>query len=180
MPQKDKTTRLTLSNYAGRYILKPTGPIHHIPENEDLIMKLAKSYGIQVASTGIIRLQDNNLALISKRFDRGPNNIKFHSEDFCQILDQLTLKKYVGSIEKVAKHLRIYCQSNAPQEQVLRLFELSLFSYLVGNSDLHLKNISILSDPLPRLSPAYDLLSFDIYKRDFKEFDNEESALATK
>lgn len=176
--QKGKGQRLTLNHYGGRFILKPKGPMPHWPENEDLIMKLAKSYGIRTAQTALVFLSDGEFALISRRFDRAENDEKFHAEDFCQILDQLTLKKYVGSFEKVAKHLQKYCRGNAPKDQVLRLFELIIFSFVVGNSDLHLKNISVLLDPLPRLAPAYDLISFEIFQEDFPEKDNEQSALA--
>jgi len=142
-------------------------------------MKLANDYGIKTAPTSMIPLKNGQLALLSERLDRGKGKEKYHMEDFCQILGQPTFKKYVSSIQKVAKSLKKYTQQNAPQEQLLRLFELTLFSYIVGNSDLHLKNISVIHDPLPRLSPAYDLLSFEIFQNDFKEKDNEEMALST-
>ncbi len=99
-------------------------------------------------------------------------------EDFCQIFDQVTDRKYTGSYKKVAKTLRNYCSQNAPAEQVLKLFELIIFSFIVGNSDLHLKNISVLHTDGPCLSPAYDLLSFEIFQEDFKEYDNEQMALS--
>lgn len=48
----------------------------------------------------------------------------------------------------------------------MRLFELVVFSFLTGNSDLHLKNIAILYKDYPTLSPAYDLLCMDIWIKD--------------
>lgn len=172
-----KETRLTITNFAGQFILKPSGRGPHLSANEDLVMKLARLSGVQIAPTAMVRLSDENLGLLSRRLDRGDHREKYHMEDFCQILDQLTLKKYVGSLNKVAKVLRACCASNAPQEQVLRLFELALFSFIVGNSDLHLKNISVLY-PLPQLAPAYDLLSFKIFEGDYEESETEQSALA--
>lgn len=173
-----RENRLTLTHYAGRYILKPKGTIPHLPENEDLIIKLAKNYGIPVAKTAMIALQNGDFALLSQRIDRSKDGTKLHMEDFCQILDQVTDKKYIGSYQKVGKLLRDYCSGNAPQDQVLKLYELILFSYIVGNADLHLKNISVLHNPWPSLSPAYDLLSFEIFQEDFKERDNDIMALA--
>lgn len=170
--------RLCLTHYAGKYILKPKGIIPHTPENEDLVMKMARSYGISVAQNCLVYLNTGDLATLSKRMDRDEERQKIHMEDFCQILDQVTAKKYVSSYQKVGKTLNIYCKGNAPKEQVLKLFELVVFSYLVGNSDLHLKNISVIHDPKPRLAPAYDLLSFEIFQEDFKERDLETMALA--
>ena len=173
-----KDSRLTVTNYAGKFILKPRTSVPHIPENEHLVMKLAKVFGIETATSSLVLLQNGDLAMLSRRFDRNRKNQKVHMEDFAQILDQLTIKKYISSIEKVGKHLKTYCADNAPMDQVLRLFELVVFSYVVGNSDLHLKNISVLMDPLPRLSPADDLLSFEIYQEDYPERDPDDSALA--
>lgn len=176
--KNSKDHRLSLSHYAGKYILKPKAHIPHVPENEDLIIKLAQSSGIKTAQTGLILLENGDLALLSRRLDRKVNHEKLHMEDFCQILDQVSAKKYIGSYQKVGKTLRDYCKLNVPEDQVLRLFELVVFSYIVGNSDLHLKNLSVLHNPLPELSPAYDLLSFEIYQEDFPEKDNEMMALA--
>ena len=40
------------------------------------------------------------------------------------------------------------------------MFQRFLFSWWIGNGDLHLKNLALLADRGPyRLSPAYDLLS---------------------
>jgi len=68
-------------------------------------------------------------------------------------------------MEKVGKHIRRY--SSRPGLDVLRFFELTLFSFLTGNADMHLKNFSLLTAPvgeleLTLLSPAYDLLNTKI------------------
>ena len=45
----------------------------------------------------------------------------------------------------------------------LKLFRLTLFCFLVGNEDMHLKNFSIIyRDDVIMLSPAYDLLNTTI------------------
>jgi len=46
----------------------------------------------------------------------------------------------------------------------LKFIERVIFNYLIGNSDAHGKNFSILyKDGSIQLAPAYDLLSTDIY-----------------
>ena len=178
LQKNGKSERLTLTHLSGNYILKPKGKIPHIPENEDLILKLARSYGMSTAESTLVFLENNELALLIKRFDREDDGSKIHMEDFCQILDQITERKYIGSYQKVAKTLRKYCVENAPADQLLRFFELIVFSFIVGNSDLHLKNISVLLNEKASLSPAFNLLSFEIYQEDFKEHDNEQMALS--
>ena len=66
----------------------------------------------------------------------------FHMEDFCQILNKMTSQKYHGSMEQIGKALREY--SSVPGLDVIRYFELVLFCFLTGNSDMHLKNFSLL------------------------------------
>ena len=56
----------------------------------------------------------------------------------------------------------------------LRLFELSLFCFLTGNADMHLKNFSLLREKDVALSPAYDLLPTALLLPE----DREETALA--
>ena len=79
-------------------------------------------------------------------------------EDMCQLTDRLTDQKYRGSMEQVGKAIRRH--GSNPMFDVLRLFDLSLFCFLTGNADMHLKNFSLLYRPGGEiaLSPAYDLL----------------------
>lgn len=49
----------------------------------------------------------------------------------------------------------------------LKLWDICVFNYLIGNTDNHIKNLSLLySEDLKsvRLSPAYDIVSTMIYK----------------
>ncbi len=160
-----KGNRLTIVNLWGRYIFKPKGEPPHLPENEHLIMQIARSVGIECAECGLLPLSNGEFGLISRRFDRGKKGEKFHMEDFCQILGKPTYKKYTGSIEQIAVVLK---KLDVPGDNLYRLFELVVFSYFMGNIDLHLKNISLLYEnekygEITRLSPCYDLLSTDLY-----------------
>mgnify|MGYP000905461854 FL=1 len=80
-------------------------------------------------------------------------------EDMCQLTDKLTEDKYRGSYEQVAKAILKY--SATPGLDVINFFELVLFSFLTGNADMHLKNFSLINQPVtgPIFSPAYDLVA---------------------
>ena len=102
----------------------------------------------------------------------------FETESFEQLnltYEKLTEQKYRGSMESIAKGLKKY-SSNAIFD-ILTLFEVTIFSFLTGNGDMHLKNFSIIHNEngLITLTPAYDLLSTRLFISE-KE-DSEELAL---
>jgi serine/threonine-protein kinase HipA len=166
---KKESTRLTIVGLWGSYILKPPHKdFSQMPENEDLTMKLATSAGIKTARHSLIRLKSGELAYISKRFDR-TSKTKLHVEDFAQLLEVLTERKYFGSVEQISKGILRY--SSFPGNDLINLFELVLFSFVTGNADMHLKNYSLISDENDdiKLSPAYDLLSTKLLLPDDKE-----------
>ena len=152
-----RSDRLTLVGLDGNYILKlPTESYSELPESEHFAMTLARLCGIETAAFGLVRLESGALAYLTRRMDR-EDGVK-HMIDFCQLTDRRTSRKYYGSHEQVAKALRHY--ATAAGSDVLRLFEVLLFSFITGNSDMHLKNFSLLRehDGTWRLSPAYDLV----------------------
>jgi len=156
---RNELPRMTLVGLWGQYILKsPNNKYPEMPEIEDLTMKMAELVGIRTAEHSLIRMKSGELAYISKRFDRTSKG-KLHVEDFAQLLEVLTERKYSGSVERIGKGIIKF--SSFPGNDLINLFELVLFSYLTGNSDMHLKNYSLLRDEHDdiRLSPAYDLLS---------------------
>lgn len=150
--------RLTLVGLAGDYILKPpSAQWAHLPESEHFCMTLAQLCKIETATFGLIPLQSGELAYITRRMDRDHGKL-FHMEDFCQILNKMTALKYQGSMEQIGKALRQY--SIVPGLDCMRYFEVALYSFITGNSDMHLKNFSLLQREPNRweLSPAYDLV----------------------
>lgn len=157
---KDQTRFTILGAMGGGYILKPPSlEFLQLPEIEDLSMHLASCYGITVADHSLVRMGDGHLAFITRRFDRLDHK-KIHVEDMCQLSEFHTEQKYRSSHEKIGKIIRQY--SSNPGDDQLRFFEIVLFSFLIGNSDMHLKNFSLWRDPKTgfiRLTPAYDLLS---------------------
>ncbi len=161
--------RLTLVGLEGNYILKlPSERFPELPESEHACMSLARVAGIATADFGLVRLQSGALAYLTRRMDR-PEGGVLHMEDFCQLTDRLTTEKYRASMESVGKALRAY--SSAPGLDAIRLYELVLFCFLTGNSDMHLKNFSLLRHPdgAWNLSPAYDLVPANLHMPDDKE-----------
>lgn len=169
LKEKKGKNRLTIVGLWGGYILKPPfARFPEMPEIEDLTMHLAKLVGIKTAEHSLIRLKSGELAYISKRFDR-QKSTKLHLEDMAQITEVLTERKYSGSMEKVGKAILKY--SDYAGNDAIRFFELTLFCFLTGNADMHLKNFSLLrnEDNDVILSPAYDLLSTKILMPEDKE-----------
>ena len=155
----ERTGRLTMVGLWGSYILKPPSDIYpSMPEVEDLTMHLADLCGIKTVPHSLIRMGSGSLAYITRRIDRTKDS-KLHMEDMFQLNERLTADKYHGSYEQIAKAIRRY--STAPGLDLVRFYEVVLFSFLTGNSDMHLKNFSLLRKSPAEivLSPAYDLIA---------------------
>ena len=149
--------RLTLVGLEGDYILKlPTRFYAELPESEHFAMLLARMCGIETADFGLVRLEGGALAYVTRRMDR-EDGVK-HMLDCCQLTNRQTERKYSGSYEQIAKVLRA-CSSYAG-EDTERHMALLLYCFLIGNSDMHLKNFSLIRehDGEWRLSKAYDLV----------------------
>lgn len=126
----------------------------------------------ETAAFGLVRMESGTLAYITRRMDR-EDGMK-HMVDFCQLTDRRTSRKYYGSHEQIARTLRRY--ASAAGVDIVRFFEVVLFSFIIGNSDMHLKNFSLLRehDGTWRLSPAYDLVPVKVVLPD----DEDDLALA--
>ncbi len=155
----------------GNYIFKPPSEdFEEMPANEHLTMRMAEIFSIRVVPSSLIRLQSGELSYITKRVDRTEKNEKIHMLDMFQITE--AFDKYRSSMERIGKALSEY--SDNPLLDKVFFFELTLFSFLTGNNDMHLKNFSMIESPSGWvLSPAYDLLNVAIANPD----DDEELAL---
>lgn len=164
--------RLTLVGLDGDYILKlPMSAYPELTESEHFAMLLANACGIETAAFGLVRLANGELAYITRRMDR-EGGVKA-MEDFCQLTERPTEKKYFGSYEQIGRLIRRYAAFGGVD--ALRFFEVVLFCYLIGNSDMHLKNFSLLRETkgVYNLSSAYDLVPVKI----LLPLDNDELAL---
>ncbi len=160
--------RLEIVDRGGRYILKPQSADYpELPENEDLTMHMASAVGIEVPLHGLLRSSDGSLTYFIQRFDR-EGRTRVPLEDFAQLTAESRDTKYNSSMEKVAAVIDQFC--TFPAMERVKLFERTLFSFLVGNEDMHLKNFSLITRKQKvELAPAYDFLSTTIAMKNPRE-----------
>jgi len=148
------------------HILKP--PIRRFSghcENEHLCLQLARALGIPAARSVVSRFGQET-AIVVERYDRiaiGGRLTRVHQEDFCQLLGVLPTRKYEAEggpgCRDIARAIRMH--SRRPGED-LRLFSRAIaFNWVIGGTDAHAKNFSLLIGALGRanLAPLYDLAS---------------------
>ena len=118
--------------------------------------------------------ENDRFAYITKRIDRIIEKTvirKIAMEDFCQLDLRLTQDKYRGSYERCAKVIERYSMQRGLD--ISELFIRLVFSFIVGNSDMHLKNFSLIESDEGsaqyHLSKAYDLLPVNIIMPEDKE-----------
>ena len=169
-----KDSRLTLVNYPTGFILKPqTEEYGNLPEYEQMTMLMAEAVGIQVVPHGLIKV-DDRFAYITKRIDRhiirGKADL-LAMEDFCQLAGRQTVDKYKGSYEICGKIIKKY--SSYIGFDLSEFFLRIVFSFAVGNSDMHLKNFSLIEEApgsrVFKLSAAYDMLPVNVILPSDKE-----------
>jgi serine/threonine-protein kinase HipA len=154
--------RFEVVDIRGHYILKPQNPQYpQLPENEDLSMRLAEMVGLEVPLHGLVFSKDGSMTYFIKRFDRIGRNEKLAVEDFAQLMGLSRETKYDASMEKVASVIESYC--TFPAIEKIKLFRMTVLSFLIGNEDMHLKNFSLVTrQGRVELSPVYDILSTSI------------------
>lgn len=158
--------RLTLVGAgSGLFILKPEHPDEPtFPANEHLAMSLMEAAGVPTALRALVVSVDGKLAYVTRRFDRekGPGGTtrRLSMEDFGQLFQRVRRSddKYQGSYEKVGRFLRQ--SSSRALADVATFFDQVFASYLIGNNDFHLRNVSVFTEEnKARLTPAYDVVS---------------------
>ena len=163
--------------------------LRDIVTNEQLTQSVAALCGIDVPESFIVNTgkgSDAEVLLATRRFDRiFPENgrtelglpvpIRLHQEDFAQAMGIPSSRKYEktpeqGYLKGMFDLLRRY--SVSPIEDQLRLWDRIVFDCLIGNTDAHLKNFSLIygrDGRGIRLSPAYDLVSTCVYESSTQE-----------
>lgn len=154
----------------GSWIVKlPSTRFHAVPENEFVMLALARAIGIELPQNYLIDAREINglpedaarlegKALAIQRFDRKPDGQRIHMEDFAQVFGLFPEDKYDHrSYANIAAVLWAETGETGTFEFVRRL----VFSVLIGNADMHLKNWSLLypDRQTPVLSPAYDFVA---------------------
>ncbi len=153
----------------GHYVLKPQNEFYpDRPENEAISMSLAKMIGLEVPVHGLVYTQEGTFVYFIKRFDRIKHNKHFAQEDFAQLSGQSRETKFNGSMEKVASLVKDFC--SFPKIEMIKLAKLTIFNFLIGNADMHLKKISLITrEKVVTLSPTYGLLNTSILFPEAKE-----------
>jgi len=151
-----------IADQGGNFMIKPQNDLYEeLPENEDLTMRLAALAGIEIPLHGMIYSKDGSRSYFIKRFDRLPKKKRVAVEDFAQLTGQTRETKYSSSMEKVAGVLDQFCTFPLIEKQ--KLFRLTIFNFLCGNEDMHLKNFSLIRrNGKVEISPSYDLLNTTI------------------
>jgi serine/threonine-protein kinase HipA len=155
----------------GSWIVKlPSERFAALPQNEFSMMTLAARLGINVSRVKLVNIQQianlpaglGNLrekeVFAVERFDRVSDGTQLHIEDFAQIFGLYPADKYKkASAMNIATVLGIETQ----EEDVLEFVRRLVFNALIGNSDMHAKNWSLIYPDRvrPRLAPAYDFVS---------------------
>ena len=154
----------------GSWIVKlPSARYKAVPENEFAMLELARRAGISVPENKLIDVASikalpeqahtvESKALAVKRFDRQPDGKPVHMEDFAQVFGEFPNNKYkFHSYANIATVLWAEIGEDAVMEFVRRL----VFSVVIGNADMHLKNWSLLYPDrrTPTLSPGYDFVA---------------------
>ncbi|MFD2939853.1 HipA domain-containing protein [Flavobacterium notoginsengisoli] len=157
-----KKEQFEIVDQFGNFIIKPQSDIFpELPENEDLTMRMAKLYGIEVPLHGLVYSKDDSKSYFIKRFDRYSKGRKFATEDFAQLTGSSRDTKYNFTMEKIIKVLDDFC--TFPSIEKAELFKRVLFCFVTGNEDMHLKNFSLITKSgKTTLAPAYDFLNSSI------------------
>jgi len=161
----------------GSWIVKlPSLRFDGVPENEFAMMTLARASGIDIPEIQLVPLDDiaglptdlgalRGSALAVKRFDRDGDGGTVHIEDFAQVFGVYPEEKYGrAGYRNVAEVIWAEIGEKGIAEFIRRL----VFSVLIGNADLHLKNWSLTYPDRRRaaLAPAYDFVSTIAYLDD--------------
>lgn len=162
--------------------------LDNIVINEMLTMMTAGKLGINTSISDIINPgndKDDILLFSTKRYDRKMDKssgkigehirpYRLHQEDFSQSMGIPSDEKYEtvdsGYLAKMFDLVRQ--NSSSPIEDQNELWDRIVFDYLIGNTDAHIKNFSIISDKTlfnKRLAPAYDMISTVIYEESTRD-----------
>jgi serine/threonine-protein kinase HipA len=170
---KSVNRRLTMPGVGegGDVILKlPTTTYPGLPEAEYTALQLAQLAGVDVVESTLVDskliedipkelVEAGSLSLSVKRFDRAPEGIRIHTEDFAQIVGAVGDQKYTRANQDTLLNIvRRFADDSIGGilEGVRRI----VVDIMIGNGDGHLKNWSfVYPDAVtPRLSPAYDIV----------------------
>lgn len=155
------------------HILKPavTGPDDH-DLNEHLCLSAARLMGLSPASTQVASFGTER-CIVVERYDRlwtqGATVARIHQEDTCQAIGLPPTSKYQNEGGPTPEHIiellrRNVFPSTVADENVKRFVDALAFNWIIGGTDAHAKNYSVLlAGSQVRLAPLYDVASTLVY-----------------
>ena len=164
----------------------------NIVQNEQLAQRTAELLGITIPGSEIVETKNSeetghtdrpvlteNVLFATERYDRSFEGagdtisgllcpLRLHQEDMGQALGIAASGKYERPGEQHMKRMfdLIRRWSASPIEDQMRLWDIIVFHWLIGNTDGHVKNFSLVYDSglrAVRLAPAYDIISTVLY-----------------
>lgn len=142
-------------------------------ENEHFCLQLASAIGLDAVTTTVMS-RAGVTAIVVERYDRveqGRRLVRLHQEDMCQALGFHPANRYQNEggpgVLDVFAVLDSSSESQRDREKFLRA---QVFNFLIGGTDAHAKNFSILlgDQGRVRLAPLYDIASMLPYESDKK------------
>ena len=159
-----------------------------IVTNEQLCLLTAARCGIDIPKSFIVNMgnaEEHEVLFATERYDRiftqnpqfiggHPVPVRLHQEDFAQAMGIPASQKYETDPSGYLRRMfTILLQRSAdPITDQLKLWDRIVFNCLIGNTDSHVKNFSLLYGTdlkSVRLSPAYDIVSTTIYEQSTRD-----------
>ncbi|MGX9718577.1 type II toxin-antitoxin system HipA family toxin [Stenotrophomonas acidaminiphila] len=164
--QDDGSWAIPAGRIPTTHILKPPGGDYDgFVENEVFCLRLAQVLDLPAATAEKIEI-DGETAICVSRYDRARMHgdlVRVHQEDFCQALGVMPQIKYQNQGGPGPADLAkvLWNHSSRPLDDVVTLFQALAFNYLIGGTDAHAKNYSLLfgAGGNVRLAPLYDISS---------------------
>ena len=144
-------------------------------ENEHVCLALARALGLPAAASQV-RVFEGEVAIVVERYDRvrmEGSIRRLHQEDTCQALGLPPTGKYENEngpgVAPIVELLRTY--SSRPTDDVWTFVQALALNWLIGGTDAHAKNYSVLigAGGRARLAPLYDIASTPTYDVDFQK-----------
>jgi serine/threonine-protein kinase HipA len=168
------------------HILKPAArEFDGHAENEHLCLAAANDLDLIAARSEVRHFGDVGVIIVERydRYGEGTDLLRIHQEDMCQALRLHPGKKYQADGGPGAKEIVALLRASVHQPRetetdpdvhtaedpvetdVWRFLKALVFNWLIGGTDAHAKNYSVLigSRGLVRLAPLYDLASIFAY-----------------
>lgn len=155
-----------IGNEPTTHILKVLAGYHDQEIVEHVTMRAAANLGLPTA-TSEIRTFDGERAIVLTRYDRieaSGRLRRVHQEDLCQALSLMPSRKYQSDggpgPAEVIRLLRARLATERADAAVDRFTDALIFNVLLGGTDAHAKNYSLLLNRADvDLAPLYDLTS---------------------